>query len=279
MRNIIAIYRRELGSYFASPIAYIVIGVFLSITGLLFYFGIFSQIITQVMQYRMQAMQQGQSGDIDVPSILIQQLMGFAATVSLFMIPMLTMGSYAEEKKRGTMEMLMTSPITELEIVLGKYFAGLTVFSIMMAPTLIYQLFIAKYSDPSFPWRIMWASYLGISLLGSALIAIGTFISSLTENQIVAVVLTFAVCLILWLIGGDAGTVTGKILNYFSVIRHYADFTSGMIDTTSLVFYVTLTILALFLTWLSLNSMRWYERKIVQSYAFMRVIATLRRHA
>ena len=75
MRNIIAIYRRELGSYFASPIAYIVIGVFLSITGLLFYFGIFSRIITQVMQYRMQAQQQGQSGDIDIPSILIQQLM------------------------------------------------------------------------------------------------------------------------------------------------------------------------------------------------------------
>ncbi len=260
MRNIIAIYRRELGSYFASPIAYIVIGVFLSITGLLFYFGIFSQIITQVMQYRMQAMQQGQSGDIDVPSILIQQLMGFAATVSLFMIPMLTMGSYAEEKKRGTMEMLMTSPITELEIVLGKYLAGLTVFSIMMAPTIIYHLFIAKYSDPSFPWRIMGASYLGILLLGSVLVAIGTFISSLTENQIVAAVVTFAIALFLWIINSltsNAGTVTGKILNYFSVIKHYQDFTSGMIDTTSLVFYVTLTILALFLTWLSLNSMRW----------------------
>jgi ABC-2 type transport system permease protein len=260
MRNILAIYRRELGSYFASPIAYIVIGVFLSITGLLFYYGIFSQIIQQVMQYRMQAQQQGQSGDIDIPSILIQQLMGFAATVSLFMIPMLTMGSYAEEKKRGTMEMLMTSPITELEIVLGKYFAGLTVFSIMMAPTIIYHLFIAKYSDPSFPWRIMWASYLGILLLGSVLIAIGTFISSLTENQIVAAVVTFAIALFLWIINSltsNAGTAVGKILNYLSVIKHYQDFTSGMIDTTSLVFYVTLTILALFLTWLSLNSMRW----------------------
>ena len=257
MRNILAIYRRELGSYFASPIAYIVIGVFLFITGYVFYDKMLSPIITQVMQYRMQAMQQGQSGDIDVPLELIRSLMGFAATVSLFMIPMLTMGSYAEEKKRGTMEMLMTSPITELQIVLGKYFAGLTLFLIMIAPTLFYQFFIAKFSDPSFPWRIMWASYLGILLLGSSLIAIGTFISSLTENQIVAVVLTFAACLILWLIGGDTGTLTGKALNYFSVIRHYGDFVSGMIDTTSLVFYITLTILMLFLTWLSLNSMRW----------------------
>jgi ABC-2 type transport system permease protein len=260
MRNIIAIYRRELGSYFTSPIAYIVIGVFLSITGLLFYFGIFTQIISQVMQYRMQAMQQGQAGDVDVPSILIQQLMGFAATVSLFMIPMLTMGSYAEEKKRGTMEMLMTSPITEFEIVIGKYLAGLTVFLVMIAPTIIYHLFVAKYSDPSFPWRIMWASYLGILLLGSVLIAIGTFISSLTENQIVAAVVTFAISLFLWVINSlasSASSTVGKILNYFSVIRHYQDFTGGMIDTTSLVFYITLTILALFLTWLSLNSMRW----------------------
>src|SRR5438132_7051980 len=100
MKNIIAIYRRELGSYFVSPIAYSVIGVFLGIVGLVFYFGMFSRIITDVMRYRMQAMQSGQAGDIDVPLILIQQLMGFAATVSLFMVPMLTMGSYAEERKR-----------------------------------------------------------------------------------------------------------------------------------------------------------------------------------
>jgi ABC-2 type transport system permease protein len=260
MNNIIAIYRRELGSYFVSPIAYCVIGVFLAIVGLVFYFGIFTRTIEGVMSYRMQAMQSGQAGDIDVPLILLGQLMGFAATVSLFMVPMLTMGSYAEERKRGTMEMLMTSPLTEWQIVLGKFFAGLTLYVLLIAPTLVFNVYISRFSDPSFPWRILWSSYLGLVLLGAVLIAIGLFISSLTENQIVAGVVTFAVALLLWIINifaSNAGTTLGKILQHLSVIRHYEDFTRGVIDTTSLVFYVTLTVLGLFLTWQSLNSMRW----------------------
>ncbi|MBL8208257.1 MAG: ABC transporter permease [Blastocatellia bacterium] len=262
MRNILAIYRRELSSYFVSPIAYIVIGVFLAISGLLFYFGTFGArgLITQVMQYRMQAMQSGSGGDIDVPFIIIQQLMGFAATVSLFMVPMLTMGGYAEERKRGTMEMLMTSPITELQIVLGKFFAGLTLYALLIAPTLVYNLYVAKFSDPSFPWRIMWSSYLGLLLLGSVLIALGLLISSLTESQIIAGVGTFAIALFLWLINAFApstGTIIGQVLQYLSVIQHYEEFTRGVIDTTSVIFYVSLTVLCLFLTLQSLNSMRW----------------------
>ena len=260
MKNILAIYRRELSSNFVSPIAYVVIGVFLVIVGLVFYFGIFTQLITKVMQYKMQAQQSGQGGDIDMPFLLIQQLMGFAATISLFMVPMLTMGSYAEERKRGTMEMLMTSPITELQIVLGKFLSGLTLYGLLVLPTLAYHLYIAKFSDPSFPWRIMWSAYLGIMLLGAVLIALGLFISSLTENQIIAGVVTFAVSLLLWLVNmfaADTSTTMGKSLEYLSVIRHYEDFTRGIIDTTSLVFYVSLTLLGLFLTWQSLNSMRW----------------------
>ncbi len=260
MRNIIAIYRRELNSYFVSPIAYIVIGVFLAIIGLVFYFAIFPGAIDESVQIRMQAMQQGQSGDYDVPFVLIIQLMGFAATLSLFMVPMLTMGSYAEERKRGTMEMLMTSPITEGQIVLGKFFVGLTLYALLIAPTLLFHVFLAKYSEPSFPWRIMWSAYLGFLLLGAVLIAIGLLISSLTENQIVAGVVTFAVALFLWIINGfaaQAGPWLAPILEYMSVIRHYSEFTRGVIDTTSIVFYLTLTALALFLTWQSLNSMRW----------------------
>lgn len=262
MRNILAIFRRELSSYFVSPIAYAVIGVFLIISGVLFYYSTFgaSGLLVRVMQYRMQMMQGGGSGDVDVPFIIIQQLMSFAATVSLFVVPMLTMGSYAEERKRGTMEMLMTSPITELQIVLGKFLTGLTIYALMMAPTLVYNLYIAKFSDPSYPWRILWSSYLGIMLLGSVLIAIGLFISSLTENQIIAGVVTFAVALLLWIvniIASDPSTTSGQILQYLSVIKHYEDFTRGLIDSTSLIFYVTLTVLALFLTLQSLSSMRW----------------------
>ena len=139
MKNILAIYRRELSSNFVSPIAYVVIGVFLVIVGFVFYFKISIPLITEVIGYRNRAMQSGQAVDIDMPVLLIQQLMGFAATVSLFMVPMLTMGSYAEERKRGTMEMLLTSPITELQIVLGKFFSGLTLYGLLVLPTLAYH--------------------------------------------------------------------------------------------------------------------------------------------
>ena len=262
MKNIIAIYRRELGSYFVSPIAYAVIGVFLIIAGLMFYYGTFGQegLLNRVITYRMRMMQSGGAGDVDVPSIIMQQLMSFAATVSLFMVPMLTMGSYAEERKRGTMEMLMTSPLTEWQIVLSKFFTGLTLYVLMIVPTLVFNVYIAKFSDPSFPWRIMWSSYLGLVLLGAVLIALGLFISSLTENQIVAGVITFAIALLLWIISmlaNDTSTAWGQALQYLSVIQHYEGFTRGVIDTTSLVFYLTLTALGLFLTWQSLNSMRW----------------------
>jgi ABC-2 type transport system permease protein len=124
----------------------------------------------------------------------------------------------------------------------------------------VFNIYIARFSDPSFPWRILWSAYLGLVLLGAVLIAIGLFISSLTENQIVAGVVTFAVALMLWIINifsSDASTTTGQILQHLSVIRHYEDFTRGVIDTTSLVFYLTFTALGLFLTWQSLNSMRW----------------------
>jgi ABC-2 type transport system permease protein len=156
--------------------------------------------------------------------------------------------------------MLMTSPITELQIVLGKFFAGLTLYAMLMAPTLIYHVYISRFSDPSFPWRILGSSYLGILLLGAVLISLGLLISSLTESQIIAGVGTFAAALLLWIINSFApgpGTILGQVLQYLSVIQHYESFTRGVIDTTSLIFYVSFTILCLFLTLQSLNSMRW----------------------
>ena len=131
MRNIIAIFRRELYSYFVSPIAYIVIGVFLAIVGYFFY-NVLGGIIEAEMQARMQAMQRGMPPEIDVPGLVVRNIMGLISFIVLFMVPMLTMGSYAGERKSGTMELLMTSPLTELQIVLGKFFAGLTLFIVMI---------------------------------------------------------------------------------------------------------------------------------------------------
>ena len=260
MKGILAIFRREMGSYFVSPIAYIVIGFFLLITG---YF--FSNILSFLMQQAMMAAMQGQQQggpppDIDVPSLVIRNFMGIVSTIVLFMIPMLTMGVYAEERKRGTMEMLMTSPITELQIVLGKYLASLALFAVMLLPTLIYHLVMARYSDPAIPWKVLLSGYLGTLLLGGVLIALGSFISSLTESQIIAGVVTFVTFLMLWVLDfGARGSTTwyGETLQYMSVLRHYEDFTRGVIDTTSVIFYVSMIVLGLFLTLRTLDSMRW----------------------
>lgn len=260
MKGILAIYRRELGSYFVSPIAYIVIGAFLLATGYVFSL-ILSSVIQNTQMMQMRAAQTGQMPEIDVPMQVIRGFIGFVGTYLLpILMPLLTMGIYAEERKRGTMEMLMTSPISELQIVIGKFLASLTLFVVMIAPTLLYQLIMARYSDPALPWRIVWSGYLGLLLLGAVLIALGSFISSLTENQIVAGVVTFVVFLMLMLlevgVRGSSSAV-GQAVRYLSVLQHHEGLAQGVIDTSSLIYYLSVIALGLFLTLRNLDSMRW----------------------
>jgi ABC-2 type transport system permease protein len=260
MKGILAIYRRELGSYFVSPIAYIVIGLFLVVTGY-FFSNILGILMERAMMAQMQAMQgRGAPPDVDVPGLVIRNFVGVISTMLLFLMPMLTMGVYAEERKRGTMEMLMTSPITELQIVIGKYLALLTLYAAMLAPTLVYHVVMGMYSEPKLPWKIVWAGYLGVFLLGAVLLALGSFISSLTENQIVAGVITFVLFLLLWVL--DMGVrglsgAAGEIVKYLSILQHYEEFSQGVIDTSSVIFYLSGILLGLFLTLRSLDSMRW----------------------
>jgi len=259
MKNILAIYRREMGSYFVSPIAYIVVGVFLVVCGYYFY-AVVGVWIEQSLMAQMQAARGGGPPAMDVPAGVLRSFFGWASTIILLMIPMLTMGVYAEERKRGTMELLMTSPITELQIVVGKFLAALSLFACMLAPTLLYQIVIALYSEPGLPWKQVWSGYLGLLLLGSVLVAIGTFISSLTENQIIAVVVTFAVFILLLVLPfatRGAGSTFGDILQYLSVLQHFDDFSRGVIDTSSVIFYLTFSCVGLFLTLRTLDSMRW----------------------
>src|SRR5262245_56692329 len=197
MRGILAIYRRELGGYFVSPIAYTVIGFVLAATGLVFSL-ILDAYMRQAFMMQSQARQMGMPPEVDVPMMVIRSFVGFIGTYIMpLLLPMMTMGVYAEERKRGTMEMLMTSPLSEFQIVIGKFSASLTFFAVMLAPTLFYYLLIGPYSEPALPWRIIGAGYLGLFLLGAVLIALGSLISSLTENQIVAGVVTFVVFLLL----------------------------------------------------------------------------------
>ena len=260
MRGILAIYRRELGSYFVSPIAYTVIGFFLVATGLVFYV-IMNHYMRQSFMMQMQSRQMGMPPDMDVPMLVIRSFVGFIGTyVMPLLLPMLTMGIYAEERKRGTMEMLMTSPLTELQIVFGKFFASLTFFAVMLFPTLIYYFVMGVFSEPALPWRIVGTGYLGLFLLGAVLIAIGSFISSLTENQIVAGVVTFIVFLLLLFLDltmRDSSATAAEVFKYLSILQHHETFAQGVIDTSSIIFYVSMAAVGVFLTLRNLDSMRW----------------------
>jgi ABC-2 type transport system permease protein len=259
MKSFYAIYRKELGHYFVSPIAYVIVGVFLIVAGY-FFVNILRFFIERATELQFQSMQFGMPPDIDVPTQTLRSFFGVISTLILFITPILTMGVYAEEQRRGTIELLMTSPLTEVEIVLGKFLASLTLFAIMLFPTVLYVVFMYFRSQPTPPWSLLVAGYAGVLLLGGGLLALGLFISSLTESQIIAAVVTFGAFLMLWVLdfGVRGGTSTaGQILQYLSVIHHYDDFTRGVVDTTSLIYYFSLMFFFLFLTVRSVDSMRW----------------------
>ncbi len=254
MKNILAIWQREMKSYFVSPIAYVVLTVFLFIAGFFFY-----TILTAWVQQTMMQAAYGQgSPPVDVPGMVSRSFFGTISVVLLFMIPMLTMGLFAEEKKRGTIELLLTTPVGNLQAMMGKYLASLTFLLIMFAASLVTISALFVYASPD--WKPILAGYLGLILYGAALLAIGLFISTLTESQIVAGVITLGVILILWLVDALASGVQGMmkdVISYLSVISHLDDFIKGVIDTTHVIFYLTFAFFGLFLTYRSLESLRW----------------------
>jgi len=258
MRTFYAIYRKELDHYFVSPIAYVFIGLFLVLSAYFFDFFL-TAYIQEAMAMTVQGMRFGMPPEIDVPGSVMRQFFGLLSTLVLFFVPILTMGVFAEERKRGTMELLMTSPVTEIQIVLGKFFASLTLFAIMILPTVSFLIFMMRHSEPAVSWKLVLAGYAGVLLLGGALLSLGEFISSLTENQLIAAVMTFAAFLIIWVLdlGRSSNTGLGAVLSYLSVVRQYDDFTRGVIDTSALVYYTTFMILFIFLTVRSVDSMRW----------------------
>jgi len=253
MQNILAIWQREMKAYFSSPIAYVVLTVFLFLSGVFFF-----QILTAVIQSTAMQGQYGNPQPVDVPGIVSRSYFGTTSVILLFMIPMLTMGLFAEEKRRGTIELLLTTPVSNLQAMMGKYLASLSFLVLMFVASglMISALFI--YGDPE--WKPILGGFLGLLLYGAALLSVGLFISTLTENQIVSVVITFGVILVLWLVDAfSSGAVglTREVLSYLSVIGHLDDFIKGVIDTSHIIFYLTFAFVGLFLTYRSLESMRW----------------------
>lgn len=253
MRNVWTIYRRELKSYFASPIAYLLMVVFSLIFGYFFY------VATAIFVSRgMESQMMGRSMPMDVNEWVIRPLLMNVSVIALFMIPMISMRLFAEEKRSGTIELLMTSPIRDVEILLGKWFAALTMFATVLAISAINLGFLFAYGKPD--WRPILIGYLGLLLQGGALLAIGTLISTMTKNQIVAGGATFTVCLLLWILDWVSSYETAawaKVLSYLSVVTHFEPFSKGVLDSRDVIFYVSVIFLGLFLTARSMESARW----------------------
>jgi ABC-2 type transport system permease protein len=255
MGNIIAIANKELRSYFASPIAYIVIGIWALLFGY-FYYAILHFFVQQSLQMSQFGMQGPQS--MNVNQQLIRPLIQNTLILMLFLLPSLTMRAYSEEKRSGTIELLLTSPVTDFQIILGKFVGAMALFSVMLGVTLIHIALLFVYGHPE--WKPILTAYIGLLLMGGCFISLGLFISSLTRNQIVAGMVTFAVFLLLWVItwiGSAAGPQVEKVTNYLSIVDHYDDFGKGVLDTTHLIYYVSFITFGLFLTAKSVDSERW----------------------
>src|SRR6266566_6280340 len=256
MRNVLAIASKELKAYFSSPIGWVLMGVWSLLYG---YF--FVAIMQFFVRQSMQMNQFGQAGPqaMNVNQQLIRPLIAQNLPILvLFLLPAVTMRSYSEEKRSGTIELLLTSPLTDLEIILGKFLGAMALWAIALAVTLIHIGILYRYGSPE--WKPIVTAYLGLLLMGGCFISVGLLISSLTNNQIIAGMATFGVFLLLWVvnwIGSFSGPTVDKITQYLSIIDHFDDFGKGVIDTSHLVYYISFISFGLFLTAKSVDSERW----------------------
>ena len=235
MKNVSTIALKEFKSYLTSPMAYVVMGIFLVLTG--FFFSI-------------------------SPSTYFEtSIRGFLETGSLLLLllaAVLTMRLLAEERKLGTIELLLTAPVRDSEVILGKFLGSLGILMVMLALTLYYPLLLILFGDPDM--GPIGTGYLALFLLGCVSLAVGIFASSLTANQIVAAVVAGGILFALWFIGMAAGFLPealGEVVKYISLSYYFPDFTRGLVDTRGIIYYLSITVLFLFLAIRSLENSRW----------------------
>jgi gliding motility-associated transport system permease protein len=255
MRNILAIAGKEIRTYFTSPIAYLVLTIYAALCGFFFY----SFVATYVVQiFRMMEMGQmaGQSPNIN--TWIIRPLFeGVLTVVLLLLLPLVSMRLFAEERKNGTIELLLTSPVTELQIILGKFLGAMTLYAAILFVTFLDIGMLFLYGNPSAKPLI--AQAVGALLFGGALLALGMWISSLTRNQIIAGAVSLAVFLLLyvfdWVTSYSSGPV-GQVMNYMAFVTHFDNFSKGVIDSTDLVYYLSVIVLGIFLTSRSVEALK-----------------------
>ncbi len=253
MRGTWTICRKELNSYFASPIAYAVMALYALIFGFFFY-----SATAYFVEASMQSQMSGRSFPMNINEMIIRPVLMNTSVIGLFLIPMITMRLFAEEKRSGTIELLVTSPVSDMAIIVGKWLAAVILYASVVAVSALSILYLFAWGQPD--WKPLTVGFFGLLLQGGALLAIGAFISTTTKNQIIAGTAGFVISLLLWVIEWvsqfDSST-SGKVISYLSVVTHLEPFTKGLIDLKDVVFFVSLIFLGLFLSARSLESLRW----------------------
>lgn len=245
MRALSAIVRRELIAYFSSPLAYIVVAAFLLLQGALF---------SLIVGYLSQPGQSSLS--------ILQAFFGGTIFFWFFLVvaPLITMRLVAEERRSGTIEVLLTAPVTETQVILGKFAAALGFYLALWAPTVVYVLMVKSHA--AVDWGAVAASYLGVTLFGALFVSLGLFASTLTRNQIIAAVIAFTGLIILFglpLLRGLLTSSTGlaAVVDHADLWQHMADYSKGIVDTRAVVYELSLTGLFLFLSSKSLELAKW----------------------
>jgi ABC-2 type transport system permease protein len=279
VRNVLAIAEREIRTYFTSPLAYVVVGVFLMLSGYIFW--------ASLVRFSALCLQYGNNpyvfNQLNVNDMVIRPLFGSMGVIFLLMIPVITMRLMAEERRTGTAELLFTCPVTTGQVILGKYLGAAFLLLVMLGATLTYPLLImASSAKPDMKPTLV--GYFGVLLMGLAFLGIGLLVSSMTENQIIAAVGAFGALLLMWSVGWVADSVTvtlaglansatfglwekmklglggptlGDLLSRVSISEHFGDFRKGLLDTEHVVFYLSVVFFSLFLTQRVVESRRW----------------------
>lgn len=255
MRNALAIAWREVRTYFTSPLAYVVIGVFLALSGYIFW--------ASLVRFSQLCLRYGNSPyifqQLNVNDLVIRPLFGSMGIIFLLMIPAITMRLLADERRTGTAELLFTCPVTSGQVVMGKFLGASCLLLVMLSVTLSYPILIlGSGAHPDL--KPTFSGYLGVLLMGLTFLSVGLLISSLTENQIIAAVGAFGVLLLLWIVNWvaeSAPPTLAVVLNKLSIIEHFQDFRKGVFDTEHVIFYLSAILVALFLTQRVVESQRW----------------------
>ncbi len=240
MKNIAAIAMKDLYTYFVSPVAYFVFFIFTAVTGILF-----TVIFVSVVRSQ------------DQSNVVMEALFGPMSVILLFFTPALTMKLFAEERKTGTIELMSTSPVTDTEMVFGKFVASLVMTFTMLLLTLLFPTLIAAFGE--IDTGSIASGYLGLILLASTFLSIGLLISSMSKNQIVAALTSFGILLALWIIGSLSNLAGqfGEFFVYLSLIEHFQDFARGVVGVKHVVYFLSFTTVCLFATVKSVESSKW----------------------